>query len=211
MIACSINAGVVSRSRIREKLNKIGFSQNIIISDNNYVYFEYFPSNNRNCIIRHLYKYNRVSDTFNFLGCQRAQSVKKYTSGSVLKFDNTTLSGLNNNKIYSNIEYDNTLTDQANINTADIYLRIYFNARNLYDGQVVFIDTSWVIRNYVDNLIPFGGTISRKRGNPYRIGIISDPNTNTVDQMNYKVISDNSIFTGPDEPVRTSSLVVSIT
>lgn len=188
-MSCSVNAGITARSGIREKLNSTSFSSYryaIVETDNMVTYVQSPPSANRRFIMRHLYRYNRINDIFNFLGTQRAQSV--YRLGSNL-FDNSNLTNLNNNKIYSNINPDLSIAQLGLVTTS--YLTNLFRSRNLYHNQVVFVDVRWIgfvdgrrknVDGWFENQI---GSIdmNQEHGNIYRIGTISKEDSNTIDKM----------------------------
>lgn len=189
MMSCSVNAGITARSGIREKLNSTSFSSYryvIVETDNMVSYVLTPPSAKRRFIMRHLYRYDRINNIFNFLGTQRAQSI--YRLGSSL-FDNSTITNLNNNKIYSNINPDFNMTQAPLVTT--LYLSDLFRSRNLYHNQVIFVDVRWIgfedgrrkndgvwFENEIGNI-----EMNQEHGNIYRIGTISKEGTNIIDKM----------------------------
>jgi hypothetical protein len=190
MMSCSVNAGITARSGIREKLNSTSFSNYryaIVETDNLVSYVLSPPSANRRFIMRHLYRYNRINNTFIFLGTQKAQSV--YRNGGVATYNNSNVANLNNNKIYSNINPDFNMTQLPLVTT--LYLSDLFRSRNLYHNQVIFVDVRWIgftdgerknVDQWFQNEI---GTIdmNQEHGNIYRIGTISKEDSNTIDKM----------------------------
>ena len=189
MMSCSVNAGITARSGIREKLNSTSFSNYryaVVETDNLVSYVLSPPSARKRFIMRHLYRYDRINNIFNFFGTQRAQSV--YRLGSNL-FDNSNLTNLNNNKIYSNINPDLSIAQLGLVTTA--YLSDLFRSRNLYHNQVIFVDVRWI--GFVDGYRRNSGgwfqneigsiEMNQEHGNIYRIGTISKEDSNAIDKM----------------------------
>lgn len=100
--------------------------------------------------------------------------------------DNTTLKNINNNKLYSTKDADQTLPEQIfpdvnfNINTANV-----FDTKNLAHNEKVFVDVRWTKTTDIgDNFEDLTAiTMNDRKGFIYRIGVIIKDNT--IDSMLY--------------------------
>jgi hypothetical protein len=107
-----------------------------------------------------------------------------YESSTIM--DNTSVKNINNNKLYSTKDADQTLPEQIfpdvnfNINTANV-----FDTKNLAHNEKVFVDVRWTKMNdtgdYFEDLTVI--TMNDRKGFIYRIGVIIKDNT--IDSMLY--------------------------
>lgn len=204
MISCSSNAGVVVRSGIRQRINSGSLnSLGGIESDNEMEFSLSPPSTRRFFILRHIYRYDRTSNSFNLLGCQRAQAVEvnRYLSLYGWSISNFTIQQLNSNQRYTNIDPDIS-RQQLNIVGQQSILQTIYRSRNLYDNQVVFLDVKWRgfldgRRKNIDNWLPdIIGYIyaNGEKGFIYRAGTISIESTNYINDMIYLSTSPGAYY-----------------
>ena len=107
-----------------------------------------------------------------------------YESSTIM--DNTSVKNINNNKLYSTKDADQTLPEQIfpdvnfNINTANV-----FDTKNLAHNEKVFVDVRWTKTTDIgDNFQDLTAiTMNDRKGFIYRIGVIIKDNT--IDSMLY--------------------------
>lgn len=195
MISCSSNAGVIARSGIRERLSQTSldnYRYAIIESDNIYNFVLSPPSIQRKFLGRHIYRYLRPSETFEYIGHQKGQAVEVNRWSEFFTINNKTLAALNMSKFYYNTDPDLT-RPQWGIYNEQIILKNLIKHRNLYDNQIVFIDVRWLgfddgkRRNIDDWFANEIGSIemNAEKGNLFRVGTISKPNENYINEMVY--------------------------
>lgn len=207
-MSCSVNAGIIARSGIRQRLTQAaldGYRYTIIESDNLYNFNITPPSIQRKFLARHIYRYLRPFETFAYIGQQKGQAVEvNKWSEYGFTINNTNLINLNNNKLYSNIDPDPGYAGISVNNDQDI-LKDLFKYKNLYDNQVVFIDITWVgfddgRRRSIDDWWPNTvGSIdmNAEKGHVFRVGTISKESINYINEMVYLDINPGDNFNPP--------------
>jgi hypothetical protein len=191
MSLSSSQAGIVGARR--KKLNSTQFSsyRRVKVEHNRPLTFsDGIPRSENSFIARHIYNYNKINNTFTFLGTQKGQSLIRKKNG-ITSMDNTALNNINSNKLYNTKDADLTLPEQIfpdvnfNINTSNV-----FDTKNLAHNEKVFVDVRWTKitantnksnLNYEDTYVTV--VMNDRKGFIYRVGVLIKDNT--IDSMLY--------------------------
>lgn len=186
------NPAILDGTYIRDSLNSTVYwkngipnsDPNISFENDNLWFFNYSQAPGGTAAVLYIAAYSFYIPTVYVDTVTPEYTLFSYESSTIM--DNTSVKNINNNKLYSTKDADQTLPEQIfpdvnfNINTANV-----FDTKNLAHNEKVFVDVRWTkttdTGDYFEDLTVI--TMNDRKGFIYRIGVIIKDNT--IDSMLY--------------------------